>query len=182
MSTALLYATQTYAIDPAHTTAEFVVRHMMISKVRGRFAALNGSLELPADGNVPTAVKVTLDASSIDTREQQRDAHLRSADFFDVERFPQITFVSSQISGDERSFKLEGTLTIHGVSREITLDANFQGRATDPWGNRRIGYEAHATINRKDFGLGWNQALETGGLIVGDEVRIELNVEAVAQG
>ena len=181
MNTAVLPATQAYSIDPAHTTAEFVVRHMMISKVRGRFAALKGGLELPADGNVPTAVQVTVDASSIDTREQQRDAHLRSADFFDVERFPDLSFVSSRITGDENAFKIEGTLTIHGVSREITLDADFQGRATDPWGNRRIGYEAHTTISRKDFGLAWNQALETGGLLVGDEVRIELNVEAIAQ-
>ena len=181
MSTTLAPTAQAYAIDPTHTTVEFVVRHMMISKVRGRFTALNGSFDLPDGSNVPESVAVTIDAPSIDTREEQRDAHLRSADFFDIERYPSLTFASSQISGDEHAFKIHGTLTIHGVSREVVLLASFQGRATDPWGNRRVGYEAHAAISRKDFGLSWNQALETGGLVVGDEVRIELNIEAIAK-
>jgi polyisoprenoid-binding protein YceI len=173
--------TKTYALDPAHTTAEFIVRHMMISKVRGRFTSVAGTIEVPEGGGLPTAVDVTIDAASIDTREEQRDAHLRSADFLEAEKFGQITFRSTSVDGNGDAFKVRGDLTIHGVTRDVVLDATFEGRGSDPWGNERIGYEAHAKISRKDFGLGWNQALETGGVIVGDEVKIELNVEAIAQ-
>ena len=177
----LQLGSQTYNIDPAHTTVDFVVRHLMITKVRGRFDALTGSIEVPTGSDVPTAVNVVIDASSIDTREGQRDAHLRSADFFDVERFPQLRFASTRIEGDADAFKIYGTLTLHGVSREIVLDATFEGRVNDPWGNKRLGYAAHGQISRKDFGLAWNQALETGGVVVGDDVRIEINAETIAQ-
>ncbi len=172
---------KTYAIDPSHTTAEFVVRHMMISKVRGRFTSITGTIEVPDGSNVPVSIDVSIDAASIDTRESQRDGHLTSPDFLDAEKFPKLTFKSTGIDGSEDAFRIRGDLTIHGVTREVVLDATFEGRGSDPWGNERVGYEAHAKISRKDFGLAYNQALETGGVLVGDEVKIELNVEAIAQ-
>jgi len=172
---------KTYAIDPSHTTAEFIVRHLMISKVRGRFTGITGTIDVPEGTNVPASVDVTIETASIDTREEQRDGHLKSADFFEAEKYPQITFKSTGVDGSGDAFKVRGDLTIHGVTREVVLDTTFEGRTTDPYGNDRIGYEAHTKINRKDFGLGWNMALETGGVVVGDEVKIELNVEAIAQ-
>ncbi len=176
-----IQAVKTYALDPSHTTAEFVARHLMISKVRGRFTAVAGTIEVPDDSSVPTAINVTIDAASIDSREPQRDTHLRSADFLDVEKFPQITFTSTAVDGTGDAFNVRGDLTIHGVTRSVVLDTTFEGRTGDPWGGERIGYEAHTKISRKDFGLEWNVALETGGVVVGDEVKIELNVEAIAQ-
>ena len=173
--------TKTYALDPAHTTAEFVVRHLMITKVRGRFTSVTGTIVVPDGSNVPDSVDVTIDASSIDTREPQRDAHLKSADFLEAEKYPAITFKSTGFEGVGDAFEVRGELTIHGVTREVVLYTTFEGRTTDPWGNDRIGYEAHTKISRKDYGLEWNQALETGGVVVGDEVKIELNVEAIAQ-
>jgi polyisoprenoid-binding protein YceI len=168
-----------YAVDPAHTTVEFIVRHLMIAKVRGRFTGLDGQIELAPGSDLPTSITATIDASSIDTREEQRDAHLRSADFFDVENFRHLIFESARIHGTPDDFTIDGKLTIRGITREVKLNGSFEGRATDPWGGLRVGYAAHGTINRKDFGLAWNAALETGGVVVGDEVRIELNVEAV---
>jgi polyisoprenoid-binding protein YceI len=172
---------KTYSIDPAHTTAEFVVRHLMITKVRGRFTSITGTIVVPEDTGLPTSVDVTIDAASIDTHEPQRDAHLKSADFLEAETYATITFKSTGVDGTGDAFKVRGDLTIHGVTRPVVLDTTFEGRGSDPWGNDRIGYEAHAKISRKDFGLAWNQALETGGVVVGDEVKIELNVEAIAQ-
>jgi polyisoprenoid-binding protein YceI len=179
--TTQLQQNSTYALDRSHTTVEFVVRHLMITKVRGRFTAFDGRIELAPDSDLPTAITATIDAASIDTREDQRDAHLRSADFFDVEKYPQLTFESTRIDGMPDEFTIDGKLTIHGVTRDVSLAGNFEGRANDPWGGVRVGYSAHTTINRKDFGLTWNAALETGGVVVGDEVRIELNVEALLQ-
>lgn len=170
-----------YALDPAHTTVEFVVRHLMITRVRGRFTAFSGQVELAPDSDLPLAVTAHIEAGSIDTREEQRDAHLRSADFFDVEKYPELRFESTRVAGSPDDFAIEGKLTIHGVTRDVSLAGSFEGRTTDPWGGVRVGYSAHATINRKDYGLTWNAALETGGVVVGDEVRIELNVEAVLQ-
>ena len=168
-----------YTLDQTHTTVEFIVRHLMITKVRGRFTAFNGQIELAPGSDLPASVSATIDAASIDTREAQRDAHLRSADFFDVENFPQLTFQSTRIEGTPADMTIDGKLTIRGVTRDVRLTGSFEGRAADPWGGNRIGYAAHGTINRKDFGLAWNAALETGGVVVGDEVRIELNVEAI---
>jgi polyisoprenoid-binding protein YceI len=181
MTTATQPVYQTYNVDPAHTTIGFAVRHLMISKVRGRFTSFQGTIDLPESGDVPEGIDISIDAASVDTREEQRDRHLRSADFLDVENFPQITFRSTGVNGAGDSFKVHGLLTIHGETRPVTLDVTAEGRASDPWGNQRVGYEAHTTISRKDFGLSWNQALETGGVVVGDEVRIELNVEAIAK-
>jgi len=168
-----------YTLDPAHTTVEFVVRHLMIAKVRGRFTRLDGQVEMRPGSDLPAAIVATIDAASVDTREEQRDGHLRSTDFLDVEKYPHLTFESERIDGTPDEFTIEGRLTLHGVTRNVRLVGSFEGRATDPWGGERIGYAAHGTINRKDFGLTWNAALETGGVVVGDEVRIELNVEAV---
>ena len=170
-----------YALDAAHSTVEFTVRHLMISKVRGRFAAFQGSIELAPGSDVPQRVSVSIDTNSIDTREEQRDNHLRSADFFDARKYPTMTFESTRIEGDSGDFRVTGNLTLHGVTKEVTLKGEFEGRAADPWGGRRVGYTAQTAINRKDFGLSWNQALETGGVMVSDEVRIELNVQAVLQ-
>ena len=172
---------QTYAIDPSHTNAEFVVRHMMIAKVRGRFAALAGTIEVPEGSDVPTSIQATIELESLTTSEAQRDAHLKSPDFFDAATHPQIHFRSTSIKPDGDELAVAGDLTIRGTTLPIVLKTTFEGRTTDPWGNRRVGYEAHAKISRKDFGLTWNQALEAGGVAVGDEVKIELAVEAVAQ-
>jgi polyisoprenoid-binding protein YceI len=180
MSTQLVEKT-TYAIDPAHTSVEFVVRHLMITKVRGRFTGVVGTIELQPGSDVPSAVQVRIDAATIDTREPQRDTHLKSADFFEVEAHPTLQFISTGVEGAPNNFTIYGNLTIHGVTREVALKGEFEGRATDTWGGQRIGYSASTAINRKDFGLTWNAALESGGVMVGDEVRIELNVQAVLQ-
>jgi polyisoprenoid-binding protein YceI len=177
--TATTQDTQKYTIDNAHSSAEFTVRHMVISKVRGRFGKLTGTIEIPAGADVPSAVAVEIDATSIDTREEQRDGHLKSADFLETEKYPTITFVSTGAKGDGPEFTLSGLLTIHGVTRPVEVKAEYEGRGKDPWGNERIGFSGHVAINRKDYGLGWNQALETGGVLVGEEVKIDLSVEAI---
>jgi polyisoprenoid-binding protein YceI len=180
MTTVQEKTTQIFTIDPIHTNVGFSVRHLMISKVRGHFRSVAGTIAIPAGSDLPEAVDVTIDGSSIDTREPQRDDHLRSPDFLEVATYPTLRFASSSISGSPSAFQIHGDLTIHGTTRPVVLEASFEGRATDPWGNLRAGYEAHTTISRKDFGLTWNQMLEAGGVAVGDEVRIELNVEAIA--
>ncbi len=170
-----------YTLDQSHSTVEFVVRHMMISKVRGRFASFGGQIELAPGSDVPQAISARIDVASIDTREEQRDTHLKSADFFEVEKFPALEFESTRIEGTPEAFKAYGNLTIRGVSKEVVLSGSFEGRGNDPWGGERVGYTANTTINRKDFGLNWNAALEAGGVLVSDEVRIELNVQGVLQ-
>lgn len=172
---------QTYTLDPTHSTVEFVVRHMMISKVRGRFAGFTGRIDVAPGSDLPAAVSATIDAASVDTREEQRDAHLRSGDFFDAQAFPSLTFESTRIEGSPQDFKIYGKLSIHGVTKDVVLDAEFEGSGNDPWGGQRVAYSARTTINRKDFGLNWNAALEAGGVLVSDEVKIELNVQAVLQ-
>ena len=172
--------TQIFTIDPIHSSVGFTVRHLMIAKVRGHFTSVAGTIEIPAGSDVPRAVEVTIAGSSIDTREPQRDEHLRSADFLDVATYPTLTLRSTAITGSPSAFKIQGDLTIHGTTRPVVLDATFEGRVTDPWGNLRAGYEANTTISRKDFGLTWNQMLEAGGVAVGDDVRIEISVEAIA--
>src|ERR1700729_150079 len=179
--TSQLQTKSVYALDPTHTTLEFVVRHLMITKVRGRFTGFTGQIELAPGSDLPTAVSATIDAASIDTREDQRDTHLRSADFFDVEKYPKLTFESARVYGTPDEFTVDGKLTIHGVTRDVSLAGSFEGRMNDPGGGVRVGYSAHTTINRKNYGLTWNAALETGGVVVGDEVRIELNIEAILE-
>ena len=172
----------TWSIDPSHSQVGFTVRHMMFAKVRGHFAKLSGLIELDQQDMSRSAVDATIDAASIDTREPQRDAHLRSADFLDVEKFPGITFKSRTVTpqGGGR-LTIVGDLTIHGVTREVTLDAREEGTGKDPWGNERIGFSATTRIDRRDFGLQWNQALETGGWLVGHDIDIDLQIEAIAQ-
>ena len=171
-------------IDAAHTQVEFAVRHLMISTVRGRFSDFAGAVIVPDDDFTRAQIEVRVGVASIDTREPQRDAHLKSPDFFDVETYPTMTFTSRRIERyrpDADTYAIVGDLTLHGVTNEIILDATLEGRTTDPWGNDRAGFSATGKINRKDFGLGWNQLLETGGVVVGDEVKIAIDAELVAQ-
>jgi polyisoprenoid-binding protein YceI len=172
----------TWQIDPSHSHVEFAVRHLMISTVKGRFGDIQGQVTM-TDGDVATAsVDATIGVASIDTREPQRDAHLRSADFFDAETFPSLTFKSRRaVPHANGAFALIGDLTIHGVTREVAFDVASEGAARDPWGNQRAGFSAKAVISRRDFGLTWNQILETGGLAVGDEVKIAIDTELIAK-
>jgi polyisoprenoid-binding protein YceI len=172
--------TNNWNLDTVHSGINFSVRHMMVSKVRGRFAKFSGSVALDEGDLTRSAVEATIDVSSIDTGTAQRDVHLRSADFFDVERFPEIRFRSTgieKLGGD--SYRLTGDLTIRDVTRPITLQAEYGGRGKDPWGNERVGFTATGSLDRKDFGIKTNQVLETGGVLVGDRVDIELEVQAV---
>ena len=174
--------TTTWTIDPAHAEIGFAVRHLMIATVRGRFGAVSGTLTVDEQNPKNSKVDVTLDVTSIDTRQEMRDNHLRSADFFDVERFPTMHFVSKRIEGDVHGeFRVTGDLTIRDVTREVTLTATLEGRTRDPWGNERAGFSATGKLNRHDFGLNGNQALETGGVMVGDEVKLTIDVEVVHQ-
>jgi len=174
-------STRTFAIDKSHSEALFTVRHL-ITKVRGRFKEFEGTIELDQAHPEQSSVNFTINAGSVDTNELNRDTHLRSADFFDVEQFPAITFASTGIAATGKDeYDVSGTLAIHGVSKNVVLPVVFAGFAKDPWGNERAGFESELTINRKDFGLNWNAALETGGLLVGDEVRITLSIQAVAR-
>lgn len=171
----------TWKIDPAHTSVEFSVKHMMITTVKGRFTDVTGTVVIDDDNPTGGRADITIAAASIDTREAQRDTHLKSADFFDVEKFPTLTFRSTRIEGTADAFKMTGDLTIRGVSRPITLDVTHEGRGKDPWGGERVGYSATGKIKRSDYGLNWNAALETGGFLVGDEVKISLDIELVRQ-
>jgi polyisoprenoid-binding protein YceI len=172
----------TWAIDPAHSHVEFSVKHLMISTVKGRFGVVRGTVTTDEADPAKGHAEIEIDADSIDTREPQRDAHLRSADFFDVETFPKLTFRSSRITDvDGNAFKLIGDLTIHGITREVVLDVTSEGRGKDPWGGERAGFTASGTIKRSEFGLTWNQVLETGGVMVGDDIKIMIDVEAVKQ-
>ena len=171
-------ATTVWSVDNAHSQVGFAVKHLMISTVRGRFGSVSGTVEFPGGDYKDARADVSIDAASIDTREEKRDTHLRSADFFDVERFPTLTFKSRRvqaINGD--TFQLVGDLTIKGITREVVLDVEVEGFQKDPWGNQKAGFSATTKVNRKDFGLTWNQALETGGLLVGDDVKISLDVQ-----
>jgi polyisoprenoid-binding protein YceI len=167
-----------WSIDDSHSAAEFAVKHLMISTVKGHFGAIKGTVEIDEWNPKASAVDVTIDATSIDTRNAQRDAHLRSPDFFDAERFPALRFVGRRIEGDVTTrFKVTGDLTIRDVTRAVTLDVKAGGHVRDPWGNERSSYAAETKINRSDWGLTWNQALETGGVVVSDEVKIAIEVE-----
>ena len=174
-------ATRTYTIDPAHSEVSFQVRHL-VTKVRGRFSDFEGTLDYDAQNPERSRVKFSITAASIDTSAADRDAHLRSPDFFSVDEHPKLTFISKSITslGGNR-FDVAGDLTIRGVTKDVRIPVAFLGSAKDPWGGERIGFEGETTINRKDFGLNWNAALETGGFLVGDEVKITLSIQAVAK-
>lgn len=181
MSTVTAPVRTQWVIDATHSNVEFSVRHLMIATVKGRFAGVNGTVVTDESDPTKTEVDVTIDAASIDTRMPQRDEHLRSADFFDVAAFPTLTFKSRKVVGAGDELKVVGDLTIRGVTREVVLDVTSNGRQTDPWGGQRAGFEATGRIKRSDFGLTWNQALETGGVVVGDDVKLSIDVELVKQ-
>lgn len=171
----------TWKIDPAHTTVEFSAKHMMLTTVRGRFADVEGTINTDEENPSNSTVEATLKAGSIDTRTEQRDEHLRSADFLDVANFPTITYRSTRIEGDKDDFKMTGDLTIRNMTRPLTLDVHFEGRNKDPWGGERAGFSATGKIDRREFGLVYNQVLETGGVLVGNEIKINIDVQAVRE-
>ncbi len=180
-TTAITPQTATWKLDPAHSVAEFKVKHMMITNVKGQFTGITGTLTLDPADITKSTVEAAIDATSINTREPQRDAHLKSADFFDVEKFPTLTFQSTSVkrTGDDE-LAVTGNLTIHGVTKPVVFTVEGPTPpAKDPWGGTRIGLSAVTKINRKDFGLTWNAALETGGILVGEDVTITLDVQFV---
>jgi polyisoprenoid-binding protein YceI len=170
----------TYEIDPTHSAVHFSVRHLMVSNVRGEFTRISGTLKLDPQNPAASSVEATIDVNSISTRDQQRDGHLKSGDFLDTEKFPTMTFRSTKVETKSGGGKVTGDLTIHGVTREITLDVEGPSpEMKDPWGKQRVGASATTKLSRKEFGLTWNAALETGGVMIGDEVKIEIDVEFV---
>ncbi len=179
-SAALSTLSGTYALDTTHTRIGFMARHAMVTKVRGAFNEFEGTATLDFDDVSRSSASVTITAASIDTRQAQRDAHLRSNDFLAMDEFPTITFVSTaarRTDGDE--FELDGDLTVRGVTRPVTIPFTFEGTAVDPFGNTRVGFEGSVVINRKDFGVSYNAALETGGVLISDKVTLEFEVSAV---
>lgn len=174
-------ATTTWNIDPVHSSAEFKVRHMMISNVKGQFKGITGKLNLNNADSSKSAVEVSIDAATVATADAQRDAHLKSADFLDVEKFPTLSFKSNRVSrNNDGVLTVSGDLTIHGVARNVSFEVEGPSpEMKDPWGNTRIGLSASTHIKRKDFGLTWNAGLETGGILVGDDVAITLEVQFI---
>lgn len=171
-----------WQLDPAHSNVEFAVKHLMISTVRGRFASVSGTLDLDENDPGSARLEVSIDVASLDTRQEQRDAHLRSPDFFDAERYPTIRFASKRVVGDVHGdFELVGDLTIRDVTREVRLEVTAEGLGKDPWGGFRAGFSAKGKIDRREFGLTWNQTLETGGIVVGDEIKLSVDAEFVRQ-
>jgi polyisoprenoid-binding protein YceI len=171
--------TTQWNLDAAHSSIGFSIRHML-SKVRGRFATFTGVVNLDDTDLTRSVAELSIDSSSIDTGTSQRDAHLRSADFFDAEKFPKIHFRSTRIEKvDDTRYRAVGDLTMHNVTREVNVDVEYAGRGKDPWGNERVAFAAKTSLDRRDFGLQWNQALEAGGLLVGDRVDIEIDLQAV---
>jgi len=171
-----------WQIDNSHTHVGFSVKHMMVATVRGEFKQYTGTLELDPSDLALSKVSGEIEVASLDTREANRDQHLRSSDFFDAEQFPKITFASRRIERlDEENYRVIGDMTIRGVTRQVTLEAEYSGIHKDPWGGTRTGFVVRGAIDRKDFGLTWNAALETGGVLVGEKVKLELDVEVVLQ-
>lgn len=171
-----------YNIDPSHSSIGFSIKHMMIAKVHGAFEKFSGKLNLDSSDISKSSIEVSIDAASINTHEAQRDGHLKSADFFDVEKFPTLSFKSSRVEGKSGDLKVTGDLTIHGVTQKVVLDVEGpSAEMKDPWGNLKIGVSASTKIKRKDFGLTWNAALEAGGFLVGDDVTINIELQLVKQ-
>jgi polyisoprenoid-binding protein YceI len=175
--------TGSYAIDPAHTRIGFVARHAMVTKVRGSFNEFTGTGYFDAENPTNSSAMLTIKAASIDTRNADRDAHLRSNDFFAMDQYPEITFTSTRIEQvDAENFRVTGDLTIKGVTRPVTIEVEYTGAAVDPFGNQRIGFEGTTTVNRKDWGVNWNATLEAGGVLVSEKVTLELEVSAIRTG
>jgi polyisoprenoid-binding protein YceI len=172
-----------WEIDPVHSNATFAVRHAMVATVRGQFKVLSGTLEIDEEHPENSSIAAQAETASIDTRDANRDAHLRSADFFESEKYPIISFKSTHVekTGDG-TYRVTGILDMHGIQKEITLDAEYAGQGKDPYGNTRAGISATGRINRKDFGLNWNAVLEAGGVLVSDAVKIEIDLSAINKG
>ncbi len=179
--TGLATATGTWVIDPAHTNLGFSARHAMVAKVRGNFDEFAGTFTIDGANPANSSAELTIQAASIDTKTADRDAHLKSADFLDVEVYPTITFTSTAVVVRGSDIVVTGDLTIHGVTKSVDVTYELVGISQDPWGNTKIGFEGSTKISRKDFGLVWNAALETGGVLVGDEIKLNLDVEAAKQ-
>ena len=179
-ATAIPTTTTTYSVDPAHSSVEFAVKHLGIASVKGSFASFEGTLVLGEDLADAQAYG-TVEVASVDTNEEQRDAHLRSPDFLDVDRYPTITFKSTSVRGTKEKFQVTGDLTIRDVTKPITLDVEFGGEGKDPWGGTRASFSAHGKFDRRDFGLTWNVALETGGILVSNEIKIVIEAQAVLE-
>lgn len=168
-----------WTIDKDHSSVDFSIRHMMIANVKGTFHNFNATVEADVKDLTSADIDFTVDLTSIDTRNQDRDGHLKSPDFFDVEKFPTMNFRSTDIKKkDEDEYEVSGELTLHGVKNKETFTVTFEGQGKDPWGNEKVGFSAQGTINRTDYGLTWNSALETGGVLVGDKVKVNLQIEA----
>jgi polyisoprenoid-binding protein YceI len=168
-----------YKIDPAHTNVTFTAPHMMISKVKGRFDKIDGSFNFDEKTQKLDGLMVTIKSDSVNTNEKDRDKHLRSPDFFDVDKYPEIKFKSTNVKYEgNKPEKVEGDLTIHGVTKKVTLDVDYRGSTKDPMGNQVVAFEAETKVNRKDFGLNWNKAMDKGGFVVGDDIKIEIDGEA----
>jgi polyisoprenoid-binding protein YceI len=171
-----------WTIDTSHSQIQFSVRHMMISNVRGRFENFSGTVDLDEENPENSVVNVTIDIATLNTRDAQRDGHLRSADFFEIEKYPHMIFVSKKVkTSDSNHGKIVGDLTIRGVTKEVVLNVEFNGQAKSPWGTTSAGFTAETKINRKDWGLAWNKTLETGGVLVGEEITINIDLELVKQ-
>ena len=171
--------TARWGIDPDHSLIEFRVAHMVISKTSGRFTDYRGFVELDATAKTFKAIEATINADSINTNHEKRDGHLRNADFLDTKQFPTITYQMKTAQKDGETYKVVGHLTLHGVTKEVTLTGTLNGITKDPWGNTRAGFTADGKLNRKDFGMVWNKTLDTGGLVVGEDVQIHLDIECI---
>lgn len=171
--------TGTYTIDASHSTFDFTARHAMVTKVRGSFNDFAGSLTVDAENPAAASAEVTIEATSIDTRNADRDAHLKSNDVFAMDEHPQLTFRSTKVEPkSDREFRITGDLTIRGVTKEVSFDLGYTGAVTDPWGNLRVGFEGRTEVNRKDWGLHWNTPLDTGGVLVSEKVTLEFEISA----
>ncbi len=181
--TTMQTATNTWTIDPVHSVAEFAVKHMMVSTVKGRFRSMEGTIHIDEVNPTASWVTASIDVASIDTAEPKRDAHLRSDDFFNAERFPKMTFRSTRVERvDDTHWKVIGDLIIRDVTKEVVLDTEYEGQIKDAYGKQRAAFSAETTLNRREFGLNWNGVIETGGVIVADRVRVMLNIAAVREG
>lgn len=179
MTAPIATSTAVWNLDSTHSAVEFSAKHLMITTVRGRFSDVVGTVTVHGDAPESAVVDVTVQAASIDTRTEQRDQHLRSADFFDVENFPVLTFTGTRIQGPKARFQMTGNLTIRGTTKPITLDVTHEGSGKDPWGGERMGFSADGKIDRRDFGLTWNQALEAGGMVVSHDIKIHIDAQLV---
>jgi polyisoprenoid-binding protein YceI len=179
---ALPLRAETFAIDPNHSEVSFQIRHL-VSHVRGRFNDFSGAVQMDPKNLAASSVEFHIKATSIDTNQPDRDKHLRSGDFFDVEKFPEITFKSKSIAAAGKDkYNVTGTLTMHGVSKEITLPVSYLGQVKDPFGNTRAGFETETTLDRKEYGIVWNKAIDNGGVMLGDDVKVAINLESIKKG